>query len=167
MRIKTILLTGDSVDNARKVGRSLGLTQVEGGLLPDMKLERIKDLLAKKRKVAMIGDGVNDAPALMQATVGVAMGSGTDVARESADVLLIGNDLLKFVDTLQLTQRCRRIIFFNFGGTLLVDVVGMMMGAAGWLNPMLAAFIHVSSELVFILNSARLLQYVPKLKNDK
>ena len=85
------------------------------------------------------------------------MGSGTDVARESANVVLIGNDLLKLVETLQIARRCRRIIMQNFAGTLIVDGAGVGLAAFGLLNPLLAAFIHVSSELAFILNSTRLL----------
>jgi cation transport ATPase len=94
---------------------------------------------------------------LMEAQVGVAMGSGTDVARESADVVLLGNDLLKFADTLAIARRTRRIIWANFVGTIGVDAVGIGLAAFGLLNPLLAAFIHVASELTFILNSARLL----------
>ena len=90
------------------------------------------------------------------------MGSGTGVARESADVVLLGNDLLKFVETVQVARRCRRIIWFNFAGTLAVDSIGMGLAAVGMLNPLFAAFIHVSSELAFILNSARLLPGVSK-----
>jgi cation transport ATPase len=89
--------------------------------------------------------------------VGIAMGSGTDVARESADVILIGSDLSKFVDTLRVARHCRAIIMQNFIGTLVVDSIGVGMAAFGYLNPLLAAFIHVTSELAFILNSTRLL----------
>ena len=85
------------------------------------------------------------------------MGSGTDVARESADVVLIGNDLYKVTQTIRIARQCRRVIMQNFYGTLTVDTIGVGLAAIGLLNPLLAAFIHVSSEMTFILNSARLL----------
>lgn len=157
MDIRSILLTGDSESIGNAIGKKLGIDEVGTELLPNQKLDRIKVLLKQGKKVAMVGDGINDAPALMQASVGVAMGSGTDVARESANVLLLGNDLLKFVETLKIARRCHRIIMTNFIGTLTVDGIGVGLAAFGLLNPLLAAFIHVSSELVFILNSARLL----------
>jgi Cd2+/Zn2+-exporting ATPase/Cu+-exporting ATPase len=157
MGLRVILLTGDNEAVASTVGRQLGIDEVEAGLLPTGKLARIDALLAGGRTVAMVGDGINDAPALMRASVGVAMGSGTDVARESAPVVLLGNDLRTVAETLRIARRCRRIIMTNFVGTLLVDCVGVALAALGLLAPLLAAFVHVASELAFILNSARLL----------
>ena len=157
MGIRTILLTGDARPVAAAVANALGIAEFEAELLPEAKLDRIRALVARGLMVAMVGDGVNDAPALTEATVGVAMGSGTDVARESADVVLLGNDLAKFVDTLAIARRTRGIIWQNFAGTIAVDMVGVGLAACGLLGPLLAAFIHVSSELAFILNSARLL----------
>jgi Cd2+/Zn2+-exporting ATPase/Cu+-exporting ATPase len=157
MNIRTILLTGDAEPVAARVARELGISEVEADMLPEAKLARIKSLVKSGRVVAMVGDGVNDAPALTEASVGVAMGSGTDVARESADVVLLGNDLVKFTETLAIARWTRRIIWQNFAGTIAVDLVGIGLAAVGLLNPTLAAFIHVSSEMTFILNSARLL----------
>jgi len=157
MGIKTILLTGDTPAVANAVGRSLNISQIEAGLLPEDKLARIRGLIRDGKCVAMVGDGVNDAPGLAEANVGVAMGSGTDVAQESADIVLLGNDLARFVDTLKVARRTRGIIWQNFGGTIAIDLLGIGLAAFGYLGPLLAAFIHVASELTFILNSARLL----------
>ena len=157
MGLKTILLSGDTQAATSSVGRDLGVDETVGELLPDQKAKWVRELRGKGCKVAMVGDGINDAPALVEANVGIAMGSGTDVARESADVILIGSDLSKLVETLRVARRCRAIIMQNFVGTLVVDSVGVGMAAFGFLNPLLAAFIHVTSELAFILNSTRLL----------
>jgi heavy metal translocating P-type ATPase len=157
MGLRTVLLTGDAEAIAQAVGRQLQIDEVQAELLPDQKLASIEALRAQGRKVAMVGDGVNDAPALMQSNVGIAMGSGTDVARETANIMLLGNDLSRFVETVKLARRCHRIIMANFVGTLVVDGIGVGLAAFGILNPLLAAFIHVASELAFILNSARLL----------
>lgn len=157
MGIRTVLLTGDAAPVAQAVARQLGINQVVAELLPEEKRARVRELVASSRTVAMVGDGINDAPALVEAQVGVAMGSGTDVARESADVVLLGNDLLKFAETLQIARRTRGIIGANFAGTIAVDALGIVLAGLGLLDPLLAAFIHVASELAFILNSARLL----------
>jgi heavy metal translocating P-type ATPase len=157
MSIRTVLLTGDTASIGRAVGNQLQVDEVEAELLPQQKLERVQILRGAGKTVAMVGDGINDAPALMEANVGIAMGSGTEVARESANVLLLGNDLLKVVEVIKIARRANRIIMTNFAGTLAVDGVGVGLAAFGYLNPVLAALIHVSSELVFILNSARLL----------
>jgi Cd2+/Zn2+-exporting ATPase/Cu+-exporting ATPase len=157
MGIRTVLLTGDTRSVGQSVGRALQIDDVHAELLPDDKVNAVHNLAAGGHTVAMVGDGVNDAPALMHATVGVAMGSGTDVARESADVVLLGNDLSKLVETVRIARRAHAVIRFNFVGTLAVDAVGVGLAAVGLLNPLVAAFIHVASELTFILNSARLL----------
>jgi Cd2+/Zn2+-exporting ATPase/Cu+-exporting ATPase len=157
MNVKTILLSGDTRRVASAVGAKLGIEEVEAELLPEQKLSRVRELVAQNCVVAMVGDGINDAPALAEASVGIAMGSGTDVAQESADVVLLGNDLARLVETLAVAKRTRGIIWQNFAVTLIVDILGMGLAAVGVLGPLLAAFIHVSSELVFILNSARLL----------
>jgi heavy metal translocating P-type ATPase len=157
MGLKTVLLSGDAQAVTTSVGRDLGVDEAVGELLPEQKAKWVSELRGKNHKVAMVGDGINDAPALVEADVGIAMGSGTDVARESADVILIGSDLSKLVETLRVARRCRAIVMQNFVGTLVVDSIGVGMAAFGFLNPLLAAFIHVASELTFILNSTRLL----------
>ena len=157
MSIRTVLLTGDTASIGHAVGRQLQVDEAEAELLPQQKLDRVRVLRGAGKTVAMVGDGINDAPALMEANVGIAMGSGTEVARESANVLLLGNDLQKVVELIKIARRCNRIIMFNFAGTLGVDAVGVGLAACGFLNPVLAALIHVTSELIFILNSARLL----------
>ena len=157
MGIQIELITGDSAQSAQAVADSIGVKNIFSELLPDQKSARVDDLIESGRMVAMIGDGINDAPALSHAQVGVAMGSGTEIAHASANILLIGNDLRKFVDTVRVARWCRSVIFQNFYGTLAVDIFGIGLAAVGVINPLLAAFIHVSSELAFILNSTRLL----------
>jgi heavy metal translocating P-type ATPase len=157
MGLKVVLLSGDTQGATSSIAHDLGVDEAVGGLLPEQKAKWVTELRSKGRNVAMVGDGINDAPALVEANVGIAMGSGTDVARESADVILIGSNLSKLVETLRVARRCRGIIMQNFVGTLAVDSVGVGMAAFGFLNPLLAAFIHVTSELAFILNSTRLL----------
>ncbi|HVO64326.1 MAG TPA: cation-translocating P-type ATPase [Terriglobales bacterium] len=157
MGMRTALITGDAKAVAYEMAKALKVDRVYAELLPSEKANCVAKYTRKGRKIAMVGDGINDALALVKADVGVAMGSGTDVARETGDVILIGNDLAKFVETLRIARKCRRIILQNFYGTLIVDGVGVFMAAFGLLNPLLAAFIHVSSELAFITNSTRLL----------
>ena len=153
---RVILLSGDSAAAARAIGESLKVDESFGDMLPQQKLEKIRQLKKSARGVAMIGDGVNDAPALVEATVGIAMGGGTDAATESAGMVLMSNNLLKIVQAIRISRSCLRVIMVNFWGTIAVDIPGMLLAFLGYLTPLYAALIHVSSELIFILNSARL-----------
>jgi Cd2+/Zn2+-exporting ATPase/Cu+-exporting ATPase len=155
--LRTVLLTGDTSAIASAIGRQLGVDEAQAELLPEQKLSAVKTLAAKGRKIAVVGDGVNDAPALAAADVGIAMGSGTDIARESAGIVLLSDNLVVLAETLQIARRCHRIIMQNFYGTILIDAAGMLFAGLGLLTPLWAAFVHVSSELAFILNSTRLL----------
>ena len=158
MGLEVLMLTGDSAASARHVAGLLGLAeeQVRADLLPTDKEEVVDSLRRAGKRVAMVGDGVNDAPALGAADVGIAMGTGTDVAREAGDVVLVGSAPADLVETVRVARSARRIIMVNFVGTVVVDVVGMIAAGLGLLGPVAAALVHVVSESAFILNSARL-----------
>ena len=156
---RNVLLSGDSAEAASTIGGQLGVHEAVGNLLPEQKLEKVRELLRQGRKVAMVGDGINDAPALAEATVGIAMGGGTDVALETADITLMTSDLSRLVEVFGIAKRCYRVIMFNFWGTIGVDTLGIGLAFFGLLAPIVAALIHVGSELAFILNSARLFRF--------
>ncbi|MHB1050606.1 MAG: heavy metal translocating P-type ATPase [Bacteroidota bacterium] len=151
-----ILLSGDAAATAKAIGEKLHVDEVIGEMLPHQKLEKIKDLKVAGKKVAMIGDGINDAPALVEASVGIAMGGGTDIALESAGMALTTNNLLKIAEAMRISKQVMRVVMFNFWGTVIVDSAGVGLAMFGYLSPLAAALIHVVSELAFILNSARL-----------
>lgn len=153
---KVILLTGDAVNIANKIGEKLKVDEVYGEMLPQQKLEKIQQINNSGKTVAMVGDGVNDAPALIEASVGIAMGTATAVALESADIALANNNLNKIVEAIRISRQCLNVISFNFWGTVVIDTVGVALAFMGYLTPLMAALIHTVSELVFILNSARL-----------
>jgi heavy metal translocating P-type ATPase len=157
MNIRTILLTGDSAFVARSIAQWLGVDEVDAEVLPEQKQLRIRTLRGQGHVVAMVGDGINDAPALVEANVGIAMGSGTDVTRDSADVVLLGNEPTRVPEVIAMARRCRRIVLQNVAGTIVIDMLGIALAAARVLHPVSAAVVHVTSELLFILNSARML----------
>ncbi len=156
--IRTVMLTGDNEVVARQVADEVGIDEVHAELLPEDKVSIVEKLVAEGHKVAMVGDGINDAPALARADVGIGMGGGTDVAIEEADIVLMTNDLQRIADVTRMSRKAYRTIMTNFYGTVAVDGVGVTLAFLGLLNPLLAAGIHVTSELIFILNSARLVR---------
>jgi heavy metal translocating P-type ATPase len=158
MGISTTMLTGDNKIAANRIGEQAGITQVYADLLPADKVSIIERLSNSGRKIAMVGDGINDAPALARANVGIGMGAGTDIAVEEADIVLMTNDLGKIPQIVKASKQAYNVILQNFYGTLIVDAIGLALAFNGLLNPLFAAGIHVVSELVFILNSARLIR---------
>jgi len=158
MGIRTVMLTGDNRTVAQDVAKEVGIDEVHAELLPEEKVSVVERLVAEGHSVAMVGDGINDAPALARANVGIGMGAGTDVTIEEADIVLMTNDLQRIADMARLSRRAYRTIMQNFSGTVAVDGVGVTLAFLGLLNPLLAAGIHVTSELIFILNSARLIR---------
>jgi Cd2+/Zn2+-exporting ATPase/Cu+-exporting ATPase len=158
MRILTVMLTGDNKATANAVAEEVGIDEVHAELLPGDKVTFVEKLVAEGHRVAMVGDGINDAPALARANVGIGMGAGTDVAIEEADIVLMTNDLQKIADVAKLSKKAYRTIMTNFYGTIAVDGIGVTLAFLGFLSPLLAAGIHVISELIFILNSARLIR---------
>jgi cation transport ATPase len=150
------------VDNSTDQSR---IINSDDDLLPEDKVSIIEEIVRKQKKgatkmrqaVIMVGDGINDAPALAKADVGIAMGSGTDIAIETADIVLMTEDLTKMPYLLKTSRQSLFAIKQNFFGTLFVDGLGFILAFLGLINPLLAAIIHVSSELVFMTNSARLI----------
>src|SRR2546426_7363339 len=158
MGIRTVMLTGDNRTVAQDVAKEVGIDEVHAELLPEEKVSIVERLVAEGHSVAMVGDGINDAPALARANVGIGMGAGTDVTIEEADIVLMTNDLQRIADIARLSRKAYRTIMQNFYGTMTVDGMGVTLAFLGLLNPLLAAGIHVTSELIFILNSAKLIR---------
>ncbi len=158
MGLSTIMLTGDNEVASKSVGEQVGIDEVHAELLPADKVSYIEQLSGSGRRIVMVGDGVNDAPALALANVGVGMGAGTDIAIEEADIVLMTNDLGRIPTIVKASKQAYGVIMQNFYGTLIVDGIGLGLAFEGLLNPLFAAGIHVVSELVFILNSARLIR---------
>jgi Zn2+/Cd2+-exporting ATPase len=156
---KTIMLTGDNHGTAKAIGEAVGVTDVKAELLPQDKLDFIKLLRKEYGKVAMVGDGINDAPALAASTVGVAMGgAGTDTALETADIALMGDDLRKLPFTIKLSREALKIIKQNITFSIGIKLVALLLVIPGWLTLWIAIFADMGATLIVTLNGLRLLR---------
>lgn len=158
---RIIMLTGDNEAAAKTISEEVGITEFRANLLPEDKLDIIRKLQSQGEVVAMIGDGVNDAPALVLSDVGIAMGAvGTDVAIEAANIALMSDNIELLAPTFALSRRTYKIIKQNIWFfSVVVNIVGVYFSGMGWLNPIIAAIIHNASSVFVVINSSRLLTY--------
>jgi cation-transporting P-type ATPase C len=157
---RLVMLTGDHPETARAVAAELGIDEWRAEVLPEDKLDVVQALRDEGHTVAMVGDGINDAPALAAADIGIAMGlGGTDVAVETADVALASDDLRRLLDVRSLGGRAVDVIRENYGMSIAVNAFGLFLGAAGALSPVLAAILHNASSVAVVANSSRLIRY--------
>ena len=161
--VHTIMLTGDNNDTAAAIAAKVGVDEFRAELLPQNKVTAIQELVGKYGKVAMVGDGVNDAPALALATVGVAMGgAGTDTALETADIALMADDLRMLPFTIRLSRKAFTIIRQNIAFSLAIKLIAVLAVFPGWLTLWLAILADMGATVIVTINSMRLLQMKAK-----
>jgi len=157
---RIVMLTGDHPETAAAVATELGIDEWRAEVLPEDKLQVVRALQDEGYVVGMVGDGVNDAPALAAADIGIAMGlAGTDVAVETADVALANDDLRRLLDVRDLGGRAVEVIRQNYSMSIAVNAAGLLIGAGGALSPVLAAILHNASSVAVVANSSRLIRY--------
>lgn len=155
---KLVMVTGDNPRTAKSVADEVGIDEVYAEMMPEEKVEKVKELVKQRKHVIMIGDGVNDAPALAEASVGIAMGAvGTDVAVEAADVALMTDDLRNVVEAIMIGRNTFNVIRQNIYSSIIFNVVGVALASMGMLNPLAAAAAHTLPEVLLFLNSSKLL----------
>ena len=157
--LRPVLLTGDNEVTARAVAEAVGIDDAIAGVLPADKVAAIKDLQARGNRVAMVGDGMNDGPALVAADLGMAMGAGTDVAISAADLILLRPDLTVVPDAIALARAARRTIRRNLAWAFGYNVAAVPLAAAGFLNPLIAAAAMTMSSVLVVANSLRLRRF--------
>lgn len=156
--LRPVLLTGDNAAVAGRVADQVGIApeDVFADVFPDGKAQTVRDLQSRAHVVAMVGDGVNDAPALAQADLGIAMGSGTDVAIEAADITIMGNDIAQVAQSIELSRKTLGTIKMNLFWAFLYNTIGIPIAALGFLNPMIAGAAMAASSVLVVANSLRL-----------
>jgi Cu+-exporting ATPase len=159
--VEPYLVTGDHPHVAEAVASQLGIRYVFAGVKPEAKASKVAELQKAGRIVAFVGDGINDGPALAQADVGIAFGSGTDVAIEAGQVVLLHNDPLAVPTMLRLARRTLRVIYGNLFWAFFYNVLAIPAAAFRWLHPILAAAAMAFSSLSVVLNSLRLRRFSP------
>lgn len=183
MGIKVVMLTGDNQRTAEAIAREAGIDQAIAEVLPENKTQEVKRLQAEGKVVAMVGDGINDAPALAQADIGIAIGTGTDVAIETGDITLISGELTGIATAISLSKRTMRtikqnlfwafayntvlipvaagVLYLAFGHTGVPSGLHFILGNYGFLNPILAAAAMAASSITVVSNSLRLRRFKP------
>ena len=155
----TVMLTGDHKQTAEAIADKLGMTDVRAGLMPEDKLTAIKQLEKEYGRVGMVGDGINDAPALAASSIGIAMGgAGTDAALETADIALMADDLEKLPYTIKLSRKTLRIIKENIMFALGLKLIALLLIIPGWLTLWIAIFADMGATILVVLNSLRLIR---------
>jgi Cu+-exporting ATPase len=160
--LRPVLLTGDNERTARAVAAQVGIDEVIAEVLPDGKVDVVRQLQDEGKVVAMVGDGVNDAAALAQADLGLAIGTGTDVAIEASDLTLVGGDLRVASDAIRLSRRTLAIIKGNLFWAFAYNVAALPLAAAGVLNPLIAGAVMALSSVFVVSNSLRLRRFTPR-----
>ena len=162
--VTTAMLTGDNSATARAIAGQVGIDEFEADLLPEQKVAAVRRLLQKYGRVAMVGDGINDAPALAAATVGIAMGgAGTDVALETADIVLMADDLSRLSFSMRLSRATLRVIRQNVYFALAIKLLAVLLVFPGWLTLWLAILADMGASVLVTLNGIRLLGIKPNV----